>query len=123
MNLPDSQLCFKSKTGPSVAKGQKYIEKSYTCRGGHRTYFLDGGTIGVGKNISWVGGTPHILFDGANNWVGTPHNIERTRHPSNSSFLTSLTSIWSAGWPAGSVRKYNHFVAPSCKLKLARFSA
>ena len=76
-------------------------QKHLLAGGGHRTYFLDGGTIGVGKNISWVGGTPHILFDGANNWVGTPHNIERTRHPSNSSFLTSLTSIWSAGRVAG----------------------
>ena len=27
------------------------------------------------------------------------------------------------GWVGGSARKYSHFVAPSCKLRLARFSA
>ena len=27
------------------------------------------------------------------------------------------------GWVGGSFRKYYHFVAPSCKLELARFSA
>ena len=27
------------------------------------------------------------------------------------------------GWLAGSFRKYYHFVTPSCKLDLARFSA
>ena len=76
-NLSDSQLCLESKTDPSVAKAQKkfiwaghrtkkdkmrggtpYIlsclgeqlgwGKTYTGRGGHRTYFVDGGTIRVG---------------------------------------------------------------------------
>ena len=32
-------------------------------------------------------------------------------------------SIRSGGWVGGSVRKYSHFVAPSGKLRLARFSA
>ena len=30
---------------------------------------------------------------------------------------------WVGGWVDGSFRKYYHFVAPSCKLELARFSA
>ena len=30
---------------------------------------------------------------------------------------------WIAGWVDDSFRKYCHFVAPSCKLELARFSA
>ena len=30
---------------------------------------------------------------------------------------------WVAGWVDDSFRKYCHFVAPSCKLELARFSA
>ena len=30
---------------------------------------------------------------------------------------------WVGGWVGGSFRKYYHFVAPSCKLELARFSA
>ena len=32
-----------------------------------------------------------------------------------------LTNIDMAGWVDGSFRKYYHFVAPSCKLELARF--
>ena len=30
---------------------------------------------------------------------------------------------WVGGWVGGFFRKYYHFVAPSCKLELARFSA
>ena len=58
--------------------------------GGHRTYFVDGGTIRV----------------------GTPHNIDRKN-------LYGRVG----GWMVYSFRKYSHFVAPSCKLKLARFPA
>ena len=36
--------------------GKIGVEKTYYCRGGHRTHFVDGGSFGV----------------------GTPHNIERT---------------------------------------------
>ena len=59
--------------------------------------FLIWGTIGLGENVYWEGGTPHI------------HSKEK--------------SIWSGGWVDDSFRKYCHFVAPSCKLELARFSA
>ena len=72
--------------------------------GGHRTYFLDGVQLGWGKNISWMGRTPHItlLMEGTIG-AGTTHNIERTSHLTNSSFLTSLKSIYGqvAGWVAG----------------------
>ena len=49
-NLPDSKLDLESKTEPSVVKAQNYMERGGTphrkkCigRGGHPTYFLDGG--------------------------------------------------------------------------------
>ena len=35
--------------------------------------------------------------------------------------LTNIDMV--GGWVGGSLRKYYHFVAPSCKLELARFSA
>ena len=31
--------------------------------------------------------------------------------------------MWSGGWVVGSLGNLHHFVAPSCKLRLARFSA
>ena len=45
--------------------------------------------------------------------VGTPHNIYRK---------SLAVGGWMGGWGVVQTRKY-HFVAPSCKLKLARFSA
>ena len=51
-------------------------KKPYTWSGDIAHTFLKGCKWGRGKHILG-GGTPHILFDGANNWVGTPHNIER----------------------------------------------
>ena len=45
-NLPDSQLCLKSKTEPCVANAPNYI----------------GGGTPHRKNVYWDGGgTPHIL--------------------------------------------------------------
>ena len=47
-----------------VAKAQNYItphRKNVYWEWGHHAYFLDGGIIGVGKDIYWIGGTPHIL--------------------------------------------------------------
>ena len=38
-NLPDSQLRIESKTEPSIAKVQNYMERG----GGHHTYFFDEG--------------------------------------------------------------------------------
>ena len=73
-------------------------KKTYTCSGGTPHYFLDGGTIGVGKKhiLGW-GGHHTYFIDGANNWVGAPHNIERSRYPSKSSFLAILTSTFGVG--------------------------
>ena len=48
--------------------GGHCTEKVYTGRGGPRTYFVDGGKIGVGV------GTPHIFSEqGANRKGGTLH--------------------------------------------------
>ena len=83
----------------------------YARNGGQRTYFLDGGNNCCGeKTYNRRGDTAHTLLRGAGetNGVRTLHNIERK---------TEL-----GGW-VGSCRKYYHFMAPSCKLKLARFSA
>ena len=50
-----------------MAKAQNYMggtpnrKKTYTERGGTAHTFLMGRIIGVGKNIYWQGGTPHIL--------------------------------------------------------------
>ena len=68
--------------------------KTYTGRGGHCTYFVDRGTIGV----------------------GTTHNIQRKN-------LYGRVGGWVDGWVDDSYRKYSHFVAPSCKMELDRFSA
>ena len=55
-----------------------------------------------------AGDTAHTLLMRRTIGVGTPHNIERK---------TEL------GGRVGSCKKYNHSMAPSCKLELARFSA
>ena len=65
------------------------VAKNVHCEGGHRTYFVDGGS----------------------NWGG-----DTVQH-------AKKKSICSGGWMGYSFRKYYHFVAPSCKLELARFSA
>ena len=44
-------------------------QKTYTRRGGHRTYLIEVGTPHVPY---WGGDTAHTLLG-----VGTPHNIER----------------------------------------------
>ena len=62
-------LKLESKTEPSVAKAKNYSflegetpHKIYVYwEGGHCTYFLDGGTNGVGGNINLEGGH-HIYF-------------------------------------------------------------
>ena len=60
----------------SMAKAQHYIggghrtETASTGRGGHHTYFLNGGTIGVRKNIYWEGGHHTYFIEGENNWGG-----------------------------------------------------
>ena len=96
-------------------------------------------------------GTPHIPIEvirsDVQTRVGTQHKIlrcfrsrggvHRTFHLSVSVILVNKTPNkfqlpsqskihmvgWPAGRPGGSDRKYNHFVAPSCKLELARFPA
>ena len=76
------------------------------------------------------GGTLHILFEGI--WldiqirVGTPHTIQRTIlfELFYNYFWIFLCFRWVVvGWVGGTFRKSIHFVAPSCKLKLAIFSA
>ena len=44
-NLPDSQLCIESKTGPSVANGGggHSTDKTYAGRGGYRMYLINEG--------------------------------------------------------------------------------
>ena len=65
-------------------------------------------TLG-GQNVYWDGGgdTAHTLLMWGTIGVGTLHNIERK-------------NLY--GRVGDSFRKYCHFVAPSCKLELARFS-
>ena len=85
MNFTDFLLCLESNTEPNVAKWGGHHTKNHKLRGGgHRTYFLDWGTIGVKKNIYWKGDIAHILTKRRmmigvgtlhNIWVGTPHNI------------------------------------------------
>ena len=71
---------------------------------------------GIGSDVQTKVGTPHISIEGI--WldiqtrVGTPHRIGG-ENPYGQM----------GGWVGGSFRKKYHFVAPSCKLKLARFSA
>ena len=60
--MPDSQLHLESEREPSVAKAQNYMggtaqRKTYTGRGGNRTY-----------------------FDSGNNWVGEKHKIAGGGH-------------------------------------------
>ena len=72
----------ESKTETGVAKVQDYIrrghhtEKTYTGRGGHRTYFLDWVNNWGGKG----GGHRTFFVDEWNNWGGTQHNIERKKN-------------------------------------------
>ena len=69
------------------------------------------------NNLGGEGGdTAHTLLMKGTIGVGTPHNIERL----------DLAVYRVGGWVVGGVVfrcLINHFVAPSCKLKLARFSA
>ena len=53
------------------------------------------------------GDTAHALLMWRTIGVGTPHNIERTGQPSNYSFLSRLTSIWSQA-------KFKFQVGPEC---------
>ena len=62
--------------------------------------------------------------------VGTPHNIEGAGFSALMSFQEGFGADavvkWLGGWMDGRVVPalfYSHFVAPSCKLELARFSA
>ena len=73
-----------------------------------------GGTIWLGENIYWWEGGGHRAYfvDGGIIGVGTPHNIQRKN-------LSGRVG----GWVDDFFRKYSHFMAPSCKLELARFSA
>ena len=89
--------------------------KSVNQEGGHRTYFLNRVPIG--------GGTPHILSEQGANGGDTTH---QNRLPV---VIESVRKRWAAGgWVGGLVGGWVvssekcHFVAPSCKLLLARFS-
>ena len=72
-----STSLLESKTEPSVAKAQNYMErghgKNVYWEGGHPTYFLDGGNSWGGeKTLTGWGHTAHTLL-----MVGTPHYIEK----------------------------------------------
>ena len=69
-NLPDSQLCLKSKREPSVAKAQNYIwgwggilhRKTSTGRGETAHTFLMEATIGVGRKHKLGGGDTAVTL-------------------------------------------------------------
>ena len=50
-------------------------------------------------------------------------NIQQVKVDTCGAFPSGKKLRWSGGRPDGLDRKYNHFVAPSCKLKIARFLA
>ena len=55
-------------------------------------------------------------------WAGSA-TLEIQVSESRVEYIQQEKSIWSDGWVDDSFRKYCHFMAPSCKLELARFSA
>ena len=64
-------------------------------------------------------------------WVGTPNGWGQTNTNTSNGWGRTNTKQWSVfnkknlygGWVGYFFRKYHHFVAPSCKLELTRFSA
>ena len=77
------------------------------------------------------GGTPHI-FSEPGPIGGGGHRTSKQAPSTGGGHRTTLTEKiymvgwmggWVDGWMVYSFRKYCHFVAPSCKLELARFSA
>ena len=55
-------------------------------------------------------------------WAGSA-TLEIQVSESRVEYIQQEKSIWSDGWVDDSFRKYCHFMAPSWKLELARFSA
>ena len=97
-----------------------FSEQGANRGGGHRTYFFEGVTIGFWENHI-LGGWGHRTY--FVNGVGTPHTIERTRFSALLRIQDGFPTDAVGGWVVGSAALYSHFVAPSCKLELARFSA
>ena len=70
--------------------------------------------MGLGKTYTGRGGdTAHTLLMGEQ--LGWGHRTTLTEKI----YMVG----WMGGWVDDSFRKYCHFVAPSCKMELARFSA
>ena len=54
----------------SKTEGQMWQRHRTIIRGGHRTFFLDRGTIGMGENMYWEGGHCTYFVNGGSNWGG-----------------------------------------------------
>ena len=120
-NLPDSQLRLESKTEPSVAKAQNYMERGHTT---WKKRILGRGTPHIlswwreqwGENKNWVGGIQHILCWGGTIRVGTQHNIERKyvrkpfRHLPDT--FWNITDIFQT-YPNTFYTPSRHFITPS----------
>ena len=95
LQIQDRAKCCK---GIEVHKGTPHKENVY-WKGGHCTYFHDGGTIGVGKkHILGEEDTAHSLLMGQT--IGRGHRTalkDQDTHQIPASYVASLTSIFVVG--------------------------
>ena len=86
-----------------MAKGGGTAQKkTYTGRGGHRTYLIEVGTPHIPY---WGGDTEHTFLGWGHQTyligVGTPHNMENPRWSLVWQYRISNIEVvgWPAGWP------------------------